>query len=73
MAPTPSRCNIPSNLAGDPGISVPIGVDDAGLPIGFQVLAPALGEPLLFQVAKAVEDLAGFDVRPQMASSEGAA
>jgi aspartyl-tRNA(Asn)/glutamyl-tRNA(Gln) amidotransferase subunit A len=66
-------CNIPSNLAGDPGISVPIGVDDAGLPIGFQVLAPALGEPLLFQVAKAVEDLAGFDVRPQMASSEGAA
>jgi aspartyl-tRNA(Asn)/glutamyl-tRNA(Gln) amidotransferase subunit A len=66
-------CNIPSNLAGDPGISVPIGVDDAGLPIGFQVLAPALSEPLLFQVANAVEDLAGFDARPGMASSEGAA
>jgi aspartyl-tRNA(Asn)/glutamyl-tRNA(Gln) amidotransferase subunit A len=66
-------CNIPSNLAGDPGISVPIGVDDSGLPVGFQVLAPALAEPLLFQVAKAVEDLAGFEARPRMASSEGAA
>jgi len=66
-------CTIPSNLSGDPGISVPIGVDDTGLPIGFQVLAPALAEPIMFQVAKAVEDLAGFDVRPKLASSEGAA
>ncbi|MEE9582565.1 MAG: Asp-tRNA(Asn)/Glu-tRNA(Gln) amidotransferase subunit GatA [Acidimicrobiia bacterium] len=66
-------CTIPSNLSGDPGISVPTGVDDAGLPIGFQVLAPALAEPLMFRVAQAVEDLAGFDVRPALASSEGAA
>ncbi len=66
-------CTIPSNLSGDPGISVPTGLDDAGLPIGFQVLAPALAEPLMFRVAKAVEDLAGFDARPNLASSEGAA
>jgi aspartyl-tRNA(Asn)/glutamyl-tRNA(Gln) amidotransferase subunit A len=66
-------CTIPSNLSGDPGISVPTGVDDAGLPIGFQVLAPALAEPLMFRVAQAVEDLAGFDARPALASSEGAA
>ncbi len=66
-------CTIPSNLSGDPGISVPIGVDDAGLPIGFQVLAPALAEPVMFRVAKAVEGLAGFDARPTLANSEGAA
>ena len=66
-------CTIPSNLAGDPAISVPCGVDAAGLPIGFQVLAPALGEPMLFRVAKAVEGLAGFTARPALASSEGAA
>jgi len=66
-------CTIPSNLSGDPGISVPIGVDDDGLPIGFQVLAPALEEPVMFQVAKAVESLAGFGARPVLASSEGAA
>ncbi len=66
-------CTIPSNLAGDPGISVPIGLDEAGLPIGFQVLAPALGEPTLFRTARAIEALAGFEARPALASSEGAA
>ncbi|MEE9297865.1 MAG: Asp-tRNA(Asn)/Glu-tRNA(Gln) amidotransferase subunit GatA [Acidimicrobiia bacterium] len=66
-------CTIPSNLSGDPGISIPIGLDDAGLPIGFQVLAPALGEPVMFQAARAVETLAGFQARPALASSEGAA
>ncbi len=57
-------CTIPSNLAGHPAISIPIGLDDAGLPIGFQVMAPALAEPLLFRVAAEVERIAGFDARP---------
>ncbi|HET9072057.1 MAG TPA: Asp-tRNA(Asn)/Glu-tRNA(Gln) amidotransferase subunit GatA [Acidimicrobiales bacterium] len=48
-------CTIPSNLAGHPAISVPFGVDDAGLPLGVQVLAPALGETVMFQVAAALE------------------
>lgn len=52
---------IPINLSGDPGASVPIGVDHDGLPIGFQIMAPALGETTLFQVASAVEALADFD------------
>jgi len=52
---------IPSNLAGDPSASVPIGVDSAGMPIGFQVMAPALGESMMFQVCSAVEELSGFD------------
>jgi aspartyl-tRNA(Asn)/glutamyl-tRNA(Gln) amidotransferase subunit A len=56
-------CTIPSNLAGAPGISLPIGLDPAGLPIGFQVMAPALGEEVLFQVAAAVERLAGWNDR----------
>jgi aspartyl-tRNA(Asn)/glutamyl-tRNA(Gln) amidotransferase subunit A len=65
-------CTIPSNLSGDPAISVPVAVDDGGLPIGFQVLGPALGEPAMFRVAKAVEALSGFTARPSLASSEGA-
>ncbi len=48
-------CTIPSNLCGDPAISVPFGVGDDGLPIGVQVLAPALGEPVLFRTAAALE------------------
>jgi len=63
-------CTILSNLAGHPGISLPIGVDSKGLPIGLQVMAPALGEEMLFRVAAAVEDLAGFERRPALATSE---
>jgi aspartyl-tRNA(Asn)/glutamyl-tRNA(Gln) amidotransferase subunit A len=48
-------CTIPSNLAGHPAISVPYGSGDDGLPVGVQVLAPALGEEVLFRVAAAVE------------------
>ena len=64
---------VPSNLAGDPAISVPVGLDGKGLPIGFQILAPALGEAALFRAAAAVERLAGFADRPALATSEGAA
>ena len=48
-------CTIPSNLSGHPALSVPFGTGDDGLPVGVQVLAPALGEALLFRVARAIE------------------
>ncbi len=48
-------CTIPSNLAGHPAISVPFGCGDDGLPVGVQVLAPALGETVMFQAAAALE------------------
>ncbi|MGD2061031.1 MAG: Asp-tRNA(Asn)/Glu-tRNA(Gln) amidotransferase subunit GatA [Acidimicrobiia bacterium] len=57
-------CTNPLNLVGHPGISVPIGLDGAGLPIGFQVMAPALGETVMFRVAAEVERLADFSDRP---------
>jgi aspartyl-tRNA(Asn)/glutamyl-tRNA(Gln) amidotransferase subunit A len=47
---------IPANLAGVPGISVPAGLaDEDGLPVGFQVLAPALADERLYRVGAAVE------------------
>jgi aspartyl-tRNA(Asn)/glutamyl-tRNA(Gln) amidotransferase subunit A len=51
-------CTIPSNLAGHPAMSVPFGQGGDGLPVGVQVLAPALGEPVMFQVAEVLESLA---------------
>ena len=48
-------CTIPTNLAGHAAISVPFGTGAAGLPIGVQVLAPALGEPVMFRAARALE------------------
>jgi aspartyl-tRNA(Asn)/glutamyl-tRNA(Gln) amidotransferase subunit A len=46
---------IPSNLTGHPAISVPFGTGEAGLPVGVQVLAPALADGLMFRVAAELE------------------
>ncbi len=48
-------CTIPSNLVGHPAISVPFGVGDDGLPVGVQLLGPALSEPTIYQAAAALE------------------
>lgn len=50
---------IPSNLSGDPGMSVPFGTGADGLPVGVQVLAPALGDAVMFRVAAELERAAG--------------
>ena len=64
-------CTIPSNLAGHPAISVPFGVDDDGLPVGVQVLAPALGEPVMFRVAAAIESAAPSLPPPPVCFADG--
>jgi aspartyl-tRNA(Asn)/glutamyl-tRNA(Gln) amidotransferase subunit A len=47
---------IPANLAGVPGLSLPAGLaDEDGLPVGFQVLAPALADDRLYRVGAALE------------------
>jgi aspartyl-tRNA(Asn)/glutamyl-tRNA(Gln) amidotransferase subunit A len=46
---------IPVNLAGVPGMSVPSGLSDDGLPAGFQVIAPAREDARLYRVGAAVE------------------
>ena len=51
-------CTIPSNLAGHPAISVPFGAGDDGLPVGVQLLGPALSEGTILKVAVVVEDSA---------------
>ena len=48
---------IPANLAGIPGLSVPNGLSDDGLPVGFQVLAPAKADDRLYRVGAALEAL----------------
>ena len=51
-------CTIPSNLAGDPAMSVPFGTGTDGLPVGVQVLAPALREDVMFRTAAVLEQAA---------------
>jgi aspartyl-tRNA(Asn)/glutamyl-tRNA(Gln) amidotransferase subunit A len=47
---------IPSNLAGTPGLSLPVGLaPEDGLPVGLQVMAPALADERLYNVGAALE------------------
>jgi aspartyl-tRNA(Asn)/glutamyl-tRNA(Gln) amidotransferase subunit A len=46
---------IPANLAGIPGMSVPSGLSDDGLPVGFQILAPARADDRLYRVGAFLE------------------
>jgi aspartyl-tRNA(Asn)/glutamyl-tRNA(Gln) amidotransferase subunit A len=51
---------VPANLAGLPGISVPIDMNSQGLPLGLQFIGPKLSEQSLLNCAKAIEDRAAF-------------
>ena len=46
---------LPPSLAGIVGLNLPCGFDDEGLPIGFQLIAPSLGEALALRVGHAFE------------------
>jgi aspartyl-tRNA(Asn)/glutamyl-tRNA(Gln) amidotransferase subunit A len=48
-------CTIPSNLAGHPAVSVPYGSGKDGMPVGVQLLAPALGEATMLRAAAVLE------------------
>ncbi|ARJ04868.1 glutamyl-tRNA(Gln) amidotransferase subunit A [Cnuibacter physcomitrellae] len=49
---------IPANLAGIPGMSVPVGLAaEDGLPVGLQLLAPAREDAQLYRVGAVVEGL----------------
>ncbi|MGM0385042.1 MAG: Asp-tRNA(Asn)/Glu-tRNA(Gln) amidotransferase subunit GatA [Actinomycetota bacterium] len=46
---------IPANLAGVPGMSLPSGVSDDDLPVGFQILAPAHEDVRMYRAAGVLE------------------
>ncbi|PZQ61124.1 MAG: Asp-tRNA(Asn)/Glu-tRNA(Gln) amidotransferase GatCAB subunit A [Sphingomonas taxi] len=55
---------VPSSLAGLPAMSVPGGVDAAGLPLGLQIIGRPLDEQGVLNAALAIEERAGFTARP---------
>jgi aspartyl-tRNA(Asn)/glutamyl-tRNA(Gln) amidotransferase subunit A len=46
---------LPANLAGVPGLAFPVGFDQAGLPVGMQLMGPHFREDVLFQAAHAYQ------------------
>ena len=51
---------VPASLAGLPGISVPAGLSNSGLPLGLQLIGRAFDEETLLRVADVMEISAGF-------------
>ncbi len=64
---------IPVNLAGLPGISIPCGRDEGGLPVGVQIIGKHFREEEIFQVAYALESELGTAgvVDPPRTSGKG--
>ncbi|MEK6765614.1 MAG: Asp-tRNA(Asn)/Glu-tRNA(Gln) amidotransferase subunit GatA [Planctomycetota bacterium] len=54
---------IPANLVGIPGISVPCGFTNAGLPIGLQILGKHFDEGKILKVAKLFENETDFHLK----------
>ena len=53
-------CTVSVNIAGLPGISIPCGVDKAGLPIGLQLIGKPFGEETIIQAAYTYEQEVKF-------------
>lgn len=61
---------IPVNLAGVPGISIPCGFSNEGLPIGLQVIGKHFDESTVYRTAHAFEQATDFHTkRPQLGGS----
>ncbi|MDR1982781.1 MAG: Asp-tRNA(Asn)/Glu-tRNA(Gln) amidotransferase subunit GatA [Holosporaceae bacterium] len=58
---------VTANIAGLPGISVPIGLDKQERPLGLQLIAPHFKEDLLIQVGSALEKSANFPTLMEIA------
>ena len=59
---------IPASLAGLPGMVVPAGLNEQGLPLGLQIIGRNWDEEAVFKVAGVIENLANFTAKPQILS-----
>jgi aspartyl-tRNA(Asn)/glutamyl-tRNA(Gln) amidotransferase subunit A len=48
-------CTLPASLAGTPAMSIPVGLAEDGLPVGMQIMAPALADERMYRAAAVVE------------------
>ncbi|MEP3244820.1 MAG: Asp-tRNA(Asn)/Glu-tRNA(Gln) amidotransferase subunit GatA [Sneathiella sp.] len=55
---------VPASLAGLPGISIPAGLSESGLPLGLQLLGRPFDEETVIRTAGVLEEAAGFTATP---------
>ena len=56
---------VPASMAGLPAMSVPAGLSTGGLPLGLQIIGPALAEGAVLNAGYAIERAAGFTARAE--------
>ncbi len=56
------QLTVPANHAGIPGLSLPVGFDREGLPIGVQLLGPDYSEATLLRIGRAYEMVTEGDI-----------
>ncbi len=56
---------VTANLAGLPGMSIPVALDKDGLPLGLQIIGRALDEETVFAAGAALEQAADFTTKPE--------
>ena len=54
------------NMAGLPGMSVPVGLSDSGLPLGLQIIGKTFDEETVLKASYALEKQAKFDATPNI-------
>ncbi len=55
---------VPASMAGLPGISVPAGLSNDGLPLGLQLLGQPFDEARMLNAAQFLETAAAFTAQP---------
>ena len=56
-----TRLTMPFNATGQPALSLPCGLDAAGLPVGLQIVGAPFTEPTLYRIGHAYERAAGWN------------
>jgi aspartyl-tRNA(Asn)/glutamyl-tRNA(Gln) amidotransferase subunit A len=54
------QCRLVFNVTGGPAISVPTGFSASGLPLAMQIASRAFAEPIVYRIAQAYYEAAGF-------------
>ncbi|MFT9216371.1 MAG: Asp-tRNA(Asn)/Glu-tRNA(Gln) amidotransferase subunit GatA [Acetobacter malorum] len=62
---------VPASMAGVPALSVPVGLDSKGLPLGLQIIGRHFDEETVLSVGGALEAAAGFAPKPTLHAEAG--
>ena len=61
---------IPVNMAGLPGLNIPVGFDKENMPIGMQIIGNAFDEAKIYHLASFIEKELNLDLKPRGENNE---